>query len=89
MKPGFFVTAEGVVDPGQLQPHPGELRSFRKNRLEPLGCPPGKAEPRLDEAEQKHPLDALLVVFGPCLLQKLERVLYPSGSVEELSSPDG
>ena len=86
MKPSLVDAAQGVVDAGQFQAHPGELRSLRKDRLEPLGGPSWKAEPRLDQAEQKQPLDALLVVFGLCLLQQLVCVPYPAGSEEELSS---
>ena len=89
MEPCFLVAAEGVIDLGQLQAHPGEFRSFREDRLEPPGRASGKALPGLDQAEQKQPLNAFLVVFGPRLFQQLARVFYPAGPEEDLSGPDG
>ena len=85
MKSGFVVVAEEMVDTGQFQPHPGQVRPLRKDRLEPSCGLSRMTESRRDQAEQKQTLDALLSVYGSCLLKQLASVVQPPDLEEELS----
>ena len=70
----------------ELQPHPGQLGPPCEDRFESLDRALRHAEAHLDPAQQEEPLDLLLLIGGPNLLEERPCMFQPAGSDEEPAS---
>ena len=63
----MLVAAGRVAGLHELQPHPGQTRPPREDRLEAFGGQPRHAKAHLDPSEPEQPLTPFRPVGGPCL----------------------
>lgn len=80
---GLVVDAGEIVRPCEIEPHRGQRRPQRENRLEPLRRKLRPAKLELDPTEQEQPLDPSLLTGRPPLLEEDPCVLESPGLDEQ------
>ena len=83
MEPGLVVPPEQVIDAGQFQAHPRQVRPDGQRRLEAPGGVAEPTEPDFRAAEQEQALGVLVGIGRPRLLQKRARVAKTAGFEEK------
>ena len=76
---GLVVLPGGVMGAGQLQTDPGQVGADCEDRLVLFGGLTRPTEAHVDRAQQEAPLDRLVFVGRPSLLQERQRILEAPG----------